>query len=77
MSQDEIVKLLKKKKKDVFTSKEIAELLDIRQETILKSLKKLLKYEEINSRKITKEELEKKGYSSKQFSSRFWVYWFE
>jgi phage regulator Rha-like protein len=77
MSQSDIIELLEKKKKKVFTSKEISELLEVRQENILRSIKKLLEYEEIKSRKITKEEIKDKGYESKQLPTRFWVYWVE
>jgi transcription initiation factor IIE alpha subunit len=74
MTQGDIVKLLLKKKEPL-TSKEISQLLDIRQESIIKSLNKLLKYDEIKCRKITKEELEDKGYI--RFFSRFKVFWIE
>lgn len=75
MSQSDILKLLEKKKKKVFTSKEISEILKVRQENILRSIAKLLEYDEIKSRKITSEELKDKGYDSKQLPTRFWVYW--
>jgi transcription initiation factor IIE alpha subunit len=77
MSQSDILKLLEKKKKKVFTSKEISEILKVRQENILRSIAKLLEYDEIKSRKITSEELKDKGYDSKQLPTRFWVYWVE
>lgn len=77
MSQSDIIKLLEKKKNKVFTSKEIAMLIEVRQENVLRSIKKLLEYEEIKSRKITPEELIDKGYDSKQMPTRFWVYWAE
>lgn len=75
MSQSDILSLLEKKKKKVFTSKEISEILKVRQENILRSIAKLLEYDEIKSRKITSEELKDKGYDSKQLPTRFWVYW--
>jgi transcription initiation factor IIE alpha subunit len=77
MSQSDILNLLEKKKKKVFTSKEISEILKVRQENILRSIAKLLEYDEIKSRKITSEELKDKGYDSKQLPTRFWVYWVE
>ncbi len=77
MSQSDIIKLLQKKKNKPFTSKEIALLIHVRQENVLRSIKTLLEYEEIKSRKITPEELKEKGYDSKQMPTRFWVYWIE
>ena len=77
MSQSDIVNLLVKKKKKVFTSKEISEILEVRQENILRSIKRLLECHEISSRKITKEELTAKGYDKKQRPTRFWVYWID
>ena len=77
MSQSDIIKLLEKKKNKPFTSREISILIKVRQENVLRSIKKLLNEEEILSRKITPEELKDKGYDSKQMPSRFWVYWIE
>jgi transcription initiation factor IIE alpha subunit len=76
MSQDSIVKLLMKKKEPL-TSKEISELLEIRQETIIKALNKLLKYHEVNCRKITVEEREERGYTKCKGFSRFKVFWID
>jgi phage regulator Rha-like protein len=77
MSQSDIVNLLVKKKKKVFTSKEISEILEVRQENILRSIKRLLECHEISSRKITKEELTAKGYDKKHRPTRFWFYWID
>lgn len=76
MSQDSIVKLLLKKKEPL-TSKEISELLEIRQETIIKALNQLIKYKEVSCRKIKEEEKIKRGYSNNKGLSRFKVFWIE
>jgi predicted transcriptional regulator len=74
MSQDKIVKLLLKKKEPL-TSKEIAVLLDIRQQSVLASIRKLLKYEEIKQKKPTKKDFEAKGYPESYRHTRFWMYY--
>jgi transcription initiation factor IIE alpha subunit len=76
MSQDDIVKLLLKKKKPL-TSKEIAELLEIRQQAVLASIRKLLKYKEIQQKKPTEEEFNSKGYPKSYRHKRFWLYYID
>lgn len=59
MSQDDIIKILEKKKEPL-TSRELSEYLNITQKTIIRTLKKLLKYKEIESRKMTPEDIKNK-----------------
>lgn len=76
MSQHDIVQLLLKKKEPL-TSKEIAQLLSIRQESIIRSLKKLLRYNEVQARKMTVEEKKERNVDIKNKCSRFRVFWIE
>ena len=73
MSQDEIIKVLQKKKEPL-TSKELADYLQIRQETIIKSLTKLIEHKEVKARKPTKEEIDKKGWNKCNMNSRWRVF---
>lgn len=75
MSQDDIIKLLEKKKTPL-TSRELAEYLEIRQETIIKTLKKLLKHNEVQSRKPTPQEIIDKGWSH-HINSRFRLFFID
>ena len=76
MSQSEIIKALEKKKEPL-TSKELSVYLSIRQETILKNLKKLLQHKEIKSRKPTEKEMRAKGYDGHNMNSRWRVFFLE
>ena len=73
MSQDEIIKTLKEKKEPL-TSKELAEYIGIRQETIIKALKKLIKSRDIKCRRLTKEDKEDKGHMP-NMNNRMRVFW--
>lgn len=73
MSQDDILKALEKKEEPL-TSRELSEYCNIRQETIIKALKNLLKHKEILCRKITKKEIKNKGYIKGNLNSRFRVF---
>jgi Mn-dependent DtxR family transcriptional regulator len=78
MSQNNILRMFEKKKEPL-TSKELSEYLKIRQETIIKTLKKLVEQKELKSRHLTKQELEKKGYVKKdivsKLNSRFRIFY--
>jgi len=73
MSQDDILKTLERKKEPL-TSKELSEYLEIRQETIIKALKKLLKHKEVKARKPTEKEMRDKGYKGHNMNSRWRVF---
>ena len=74
MSQQEVLNFLEKNKNKVWTSKEIAEYLKIRQDSVLKNLRKLLKYNEVGSRRITKKEIKEKGLENKHITTRFRIF---
>ena len=61
MSQEDIINVLRKKKEPL-TSKELSEYIDVRIETIGKTLKKLVKHKEVIARKISAKEKKEKGY---------------
>lgn len=73
MSQGDIIELLRKKKEPL-TSRELSEYLKVRQETIIKALKRMVKFHEVDERRINKKEIIDKGYLGKKINSRFMVY---
>lgn len=76
MGQDDIIKILQKKKEPL-TSNELAEYLNIRQETIIRALNKLLKHKEVKCRKPTEKEMRAKGYDGHNMNSRWRVFFID
>ena len=75
MGQEEVINFLKKREKEEFTTKEIAELIDISLRPVKRIMSKLLNdpFEEINKRELTFEEkMERYGT---RVNSKIFVYW--
>jgi predicted transcriptional regulator len=70
IGEDEVYNLLEKEKKEM-TIEEISRHVGVNRQSVWKSLKRLLKYGDLNCRKKTKEEMTKEG---KQYTGRAMVF---
>ena len=70
MSQDDVLRMLEEKKEPL-SSKELSIYLNIRQETIIKTLRKLLKQKAIKSKHPTEKEMRSKGYKGHNMNGKW------
>jgi Mn-dependent DtxR family transcriptional regulator len=72
MSQEDIIRYLKRKKKA--SSNEIAEALDISMRAVTKCLKTLFKYDEVDKINVSKDEFMEMGFKSKSYNGRIFLW---